>query len=223
MTRSGILSPPTAMRRSVVFLVTIAAVFLAVATSSVHTREGYGGKEHACGCDPWSESCVVPPHGAPSYGCIRPFDDGERAPLPRNGPWLEWGFGHGHPLTAGHTEEESTKIAAAVFGPDSPNTRLIKNEAMRREVDHPGVHDLFFHKYKPKFQSQCGVEDTTPDGAQRLTEKAVFADPVRTHTDHPIHLPTAATLRPRQGLRGGRCRPSVTGIFQDCGPTALAD
>ena len=215
--------------RSVFVIFALAAAFLAMAsrTTRVSIREGYGDKEHACGCDPWSEACVEPPHGAPSYGCIRPFDshmdDDESAPIPRDGHWLEWGFGHGHPLTPGHTEEESTKIAAAVFGPDSPNTRLIKNEAMRREVDHPGVHDLFFHKYKPKFQTQCGIEKTMPEKAERLTEKAVFADPVTTYTNHPIHLPTKATLHPKQSLQDGRCRPSVTGIFQVCGPMAVSN
>ena len=222
------------MTRQIICLVLLAVTVLATVHMTRRRREGYEGRARACGCDPWSEYCVVPPRAAPSYGCITTFDSSAGkcagAPTPNDGHWLQWGFGHGHPLTAGHSEEETTRIAKAVFGPDSPNTHLLKDAAVDKDirddgsgpqiVDHEGVHDLVFHKHKPVFQPQCGDSEDTPEGAQRLTQKAVFADPVTTYTDLPVHLPTQHDLHPKQDLRGGRCRPSVTGVFQVCGPRA---
>ena len=262
-------------------------------------QEGLVTRTTACGCDPWSEHCVVPPHDSPGYGCIRAFDDHDGAcgggPQPNDGPWVQWGFGHGHPLTTGHTEEETKKIATAVFGADSNITRQLHNEAIRRDARAqeqkqtaptksasgpgalaspgpgstaspgpgstaspgpgstaspgpgstasqsgtaspkkvpeqgdalktlPGVmgsRDLSLHPDPPKPASQCGA---FPGGGAMVaqdTAKAVYADPVTTYTDMPVHLPTSHDLRPDQAGEGGRCRPSVTGIFQVCGPAA---
>lgn len=271
--------------------------------STDHIQEGLVTRANAraCGCDPWSEHCVVPPHDSPGYGCIRSFDDHDGncgdAPQPNDGPWVQWGFGHGHPLTAGHTEEETKKIATAVFGADSDITRQLHNEAIRRDAraqeqtqgkpggdvalaapdsdpdlgvvanrgsdsgsgsgsspnpadvttpdsgsgsgpvgtgkkvpeqgdalktlpDVMGSRDLSLHPNPPKPAIQCG---TFPEGgvtAAQDTANAVYADPVTTYTDMPVHLPTSQDLRPYQTARGGRCGPSVTGIFQVCGPLA---
>ena len=222
------------MKQNVLCLLVIAAVVIGVVHQARGLREGYEGRARACGCDPWSEHCVVPPHSAPSYGCITSFDSTAGkcagAPTPNDAHWLQWGFGHGHPLTAGHSEEESVKIAKAVFGSDSANTMLLRDASIHRDseeerpgppnVDHEGVHDLVFHKHKPVFQTQCGQSTVPPSVAQKRTEKAVFADPVTTYTDLPVHLPTQHTLNPRQDTSAGRCVPSVTGIFQVCGPRA---
>ena len=199
-----------------------------------------------CGCDPWSEHCVVPPHDSPGYGCIRAFDDhdggcGDRA-QPNDGPWLEWGFGHGHPLTKGHTEGETKRIASAVFGEDSNITRQLKNEAVRRDArrkeshqsleqgdalkrlpDARGLRDLSLHTDPPTPALQCGSMPGSSQSAAKQTAQAVYADPVTTFTDMPVHLPTAHDLRPHQSGEGGKCRPSVTGIFQVCGPLAADD
>lgn len=258
----------------------------------------------ACGCDPWSEHCVVPPHDSPGYGCIRAFDDHEGdcggTPHPNDGPWVQWGFGHGHPLTGGHSEEETKKIATAVFGADSDITHRLKNEAVRRdaraseavgpssvdktgqraankvdpgnrsgvdtafvkggvmdtsdegdkgvdgitqdEIKHAkkkafnqsdalkslpplgGARDLALHPHPPKPATQCGnLVGTTMKKAAHATADAVYADPITTYTDMPVHLPTQHDLYPKQDGAGGRCRPSVTGIFQECGPWAALD
>lgn len=261
----------------------------------------------ACGCDPWSEHCVVPPHDSPGYGCIRAFDDHEGdcggTPHPNDGPWVQWGFGHGHPLTAGHTEEETKKIASAVFGAGSNLTRQLKNEAVRRdaraaeaktamatakaqaaaekaakntdpgkrtgldtkfvaggvmdtsdpgEKSHKGItkgeiahakhkaleqgdalkslppmggaRDLALHPDPPQPAPQCGnLVGASRKNAGKATADAVYADPITTYTDMPVHLPTQHDLHPNQDGAGGRCRPSVTGIFQVCGPLAAQD
>ena len=261
----------------------------------------------ACGCDPWSEYCVVPPHDSPGYGCVRAFDDHEGdcggLPQPNEGPWVQWGFGHGHPLTGGHSEEETKKIASAVFGADSNITRQLKNEAVRRdaraaeantaaatakahaaaeeaakttdpgkrtgldtkfvaggvmdtsdpgekgnkgitkgEIEHAkhkvmqqgdalkslpplgGAHDLALHPNPPQPAMQCGnLVGSAKKNAAKATADAVYADPLTTYTDMPVHLPTQHDLHPDQDGAGGRCRPSVTGIFQECGPWAATD
>ena len=245
-------------------LVIVAVLLLAATCCQTHAREGFEeSRALACGCDPWSEHCVVPPRGAPSYGCIRSFDDhvGEctGGPSANDGHWLQWGFGHGHPLTAGHRERETKKIASAVFGADSNLTRQLKNEAVRRDAraaergsgdSRPpsgsgdstppsgsgataaplggggltppkgGVHDLARHPDSPKPALECGA---LPEGGVRArheTADAVYADPKTTYTDMPVHLPTSHDLHPDQDTSLGHCRPSVTGIFQVCGPWA---
>lgn len=200
-------------------------------------QEGFEGSQtKACGCDPWSEYCVVPPRGGPSYGCIRSFDDDAPScggPAPNDGHWVEWGYGHGHPLTAGHSEKETVRIASAVFGSDSDNTRLLKDEAIRRDArkrdakgkkpPKDGAHDLALHLNPPKPVAECGNLSVGSKQAIRDTEKAVYSDPVTTYTDTPIHLPTQEDLHPDELHSGGRCRPSVTGIFKVCGPYAARD
>lgn len=275
----------------------VLAVFCCCCTDSLRVREGLAvqykspdrqdpatgarmqprANARACGCDPWSEHCVVPPHDSPGYGCIRSFEDhgggcGE-GPKPNDGPWVQWGFGHGHPLTAGHREEETKRIASAVFGADSDLTRQLKNEAVRRDARqaeaerkkqgsvsapapaapgdagkpgganaHPhahhrvaeqgaalhklpppgGAHDLALHPDPPKPASQCGSLTGSAPTIAHETAMAVYADPVTTYTDMPVHLPTSHDLHPDQDGSGGKCRPSVTGIFQVCGPLASA-
>ena len=199
--------------------------------------EGFEGEAaRACGCDPWSESCVVPPRGSPGYGCIQSFDSSAGtcggSPFPNDGHWLQWGFGHGHPLTAGHTEEETKRIASAVFGKGSDITRLLKNEAVRRDArKREGRGEPDDNASRPAPVRATRASSPQPAYARRSlsdnkqqsvreTTEVVSANPVTPHTALPVHLPTQHDLMPAEDHVGGRCRPSVTGIFQVCGPYA---
>ena len=137
---------------------------------------------HGCGCGPWSELCVVPPRSAPTYGCIQPFGSAVtscgKSPTPQDGHWLTWGFGHGHPLTAGHTEKETKKVATAVFGADSNLTRQLKNEAVRRDAraressagpvrpGSPGPYTVGGVYYDKRFPSSARPGDQPPPSAR---------------------------------------------------------